>query len=308
MKLNKLIIVSLAMVFLLASCADEDLSPIVTFDSAGKGAYPRLLEEGDKLVNLFDVSGSQYNYSVEFVDAEQGNLVAEYVVDMTYQDNDPSNGDKSTGPIEFFKFSAGEFGTSTTGFKSMEGLSVKATDAMAAAGLTEDDLSPGDKFVFNGRVITTEGQTFQGSNSSASVVGSSFRGHFDFTLPVGCPSNLAGTFAYSTTAVFCDGSQTVTGEVELIDLGAGQYTFSDWSFGAYSICYGSTSVANSTSLNFQDVCLNVTYTGFVDVYGDTWTFGNEIDGETWTITWDNTYGESAVSVITWPGGVPFTIQ
>jgi hypothetical protein len=307
MKLNKLIIVSLAMVFLLASCADEDLSPIVTFDSAGKGAYPRLLEEGDKLVNLFDVSGSQYNYSVEFVDADQGNQVAEYVVDMTYEDNDPSNGDKSTGPVEFFKFTSEQFGTSTTGFKSMEGLSVAATEAMAAAGLTEDDLSPGDRFVFNGRVITESGQTFQGSNSSASVVGSSFRGHFDFTLPVGCPSDLSGTFAYSTTAVWCDGSATVTGEVDLIDLGAGQYAFSDWSFGTYGLCYGS-GAADARTLNFQDVCLKVSYTGFLDSFGDTWTFGNDIDGETWTITWDNTYGESGVTEITWPGGVPFTIE
>ena len=48
-------------VLLIFSCKDDELKPILTFEDAGKGAYPRLVEEsGEKFLNLFDIAGSAY--------------------------------------------------------------------------------------------------------------------------------------------------------------------------------------------------------------------------------------------------------
>ena len=151
----------------------------------------------------------------------------------------------------------------------------------------------------------TDGRVFSAENSSPAITGAAFQGHFDFTLPANCPSDLTGTYDYTTTDVWCDGSM-VTGTVDIVAQGGGVYNFSDWSFGAYGPCYGST--ANQPGITFDEVCAEVSFTGFTDSFGDTWTFTSSIDGNDWTIGWENTYGESANSVITFPGPVPFTLS
>ncbi len=289
---------------LMVSCADEDLKPIITFDDATKGAYVRLVDETDKLLNLFDIPGSAYTYSVEFVDLEGGTLVSEYVVDLVYVDNDPDNGDNSTGPIEFRRFSQADFETNAAGLRSLSNITITGPEAIAAAGTTADLVSPGDQFQFKGRVTTPDG-TWGASNSSATVNGSAFQGHFDFTMPAGCPSDLSGTYNYTTTDIWC-GNADVSGTVEVTNNGGGTHEFSDWSFGAYESCYGAGNIA--TSLTFQEVCSKVSFTGFVNQFGDTYELSSTVDGENWIITWSNDFGEAGVTTVVFPGGVPFTVD
>ena len=92
--MNKLKIVSgFAFVLLMiSSCADDSLSPIITFDKAIKGAYVRLLSESDRLLDLANLSTASYTYTVEFVDEAQGSLVSEYEISATFIDNNPDNG------------------------------------------------------------------------------------------------------------------------------------------------------------------------------------------------------------------------
>ena len=308
MKLNKISIVLGAAMMLMVSCADDELQPIITFDQATKGAYVRLIEESDKLINLFDVPGSSYTYSVEFVDLEQGDLVSEYVIDLVYEDNNSSNGDNSTGPIEFRRFSQADFETNANGLRGLSNITITGPEAVAAAGTTSDDVLAGDNFVFKGRITTPQG-TWGADNSSSTVNGAAFRGHFDFTLPAGCPSDLTGTFDVETSNIWCDGAPaSVSTTVTIEATGGGSYTFSDWSFGAYDPCYGAPA-ASWGSLAFQDVCAEVSFTGVTDNYGDTWTFVSEIDdtGTRWTINWSNTFNESGSAVIINPNGWSFTL-
>jgi len=295
----------MAVLFLTFSCEDEDRLPLVVLDTVEKGAYPRLIDETDKIINLFDISGSNYVYNIEFVDEQGGNLIAEYVLDLVFDDNDPSNGDKSTGAVEFLKMTASDFTPNERGYLQAPTISINGAQAISAAGLTADDVSAGDNFNFVGRVILTDGRVFSQTNSSATVVGPAFRGHFNFTMGANCPSDLAGTFAYETTDVWCDGS-TVSGNVDIISRGGGRYYFSDWAFGAYGPCYGGT--ADQPGITFDEVCAEVFFTGFTDSFGDTWTFDSNISGEVWTINWVNTYGEAGNSKVTFPGGVPFTLK
>ncbi|MEM6698456.1 MAG: hypothetical protein AAF806_04150 [Bacteroidota bacterium] len=284
---------------LLFSCADDSLSPIITFDQAEKGAYVRLIERGDALVNLFDIPGSVFNYSVEFIDIEDGDLVAEYNLDLTYQGADGS----TLGPVRYKSFTPSEFKTTEAALKGID-VSIPATEIIALLGLSEADIMPGDNFAFDGTLVLTTGAQFGRENSSATVNGAAFRGFFDFGMPAGCPSDLAQTVSYSTTDIWC-GGDPVTGTVDIVAQGAGVYQFSDWAFGAYGPCYGGGTA--SGDLTFQEVCEEVSFTGFTDSFGDTWTFESSIEGEEWTIKWENTYGEAATSVITFSGGVPFTL-
>lgn len=284
-------------------CADPDLAPIVTFDSAGKGAYPRLLSQTDKLINLFDVSGSQYSYGVEFVDPERGGLVSEYALEMTYEGADGT----VVGPVAFRSWSSSEFTTSANGYQAVDGITITANEAFTAAGVKEEDVQAGSEFIFEGKVITTEGQVFTASNSSATVRGSAFQGHFNFTLPAACPSSLAGTYTVEGSNFWC-GAADATGTVTIQAEGGGVYTFDDWSLGAYPACYGGLA-ASWGSLTFTDVCNEVSFTGFTDAYGDTWEFTSTVNGGDWTIDWVNTYGEAGSAVIKANSGDwPFTLK
>lgn len=301
----KISIILGAFLLMVTSCADEDLQPIVTFDQTTIGGYPRLVESGNTLINLFDVDGSQFDYTVEFVDLEDGELVAEYVLELTYEDNNPDNGDASAGPIEFRRFSQSDFTTNENGYREIS-VSISASDLLTAVGTTADALEPGDEFDFDGRVIMTDGAEYGDENSGPPITGA-LRGYFDFTMPANCPSDLTGTYEVTTTDIWC-GADPVTTDVEIVALGGGSYEFDDWAFGAYGPCYGGGSAGGD--LNFQEVCAVVSFTGFTDSFEDTWTYDSSIDGDEWTIAWENTYGESGTSVIKYPGGAdwPITLE
>lgn len=290
------------MVLGIGSCADPDLAPVLTFEDAGKGAYVRLVEESDKLINLFDIDGSVYNYTVQFVDVERGAMVQEYLIELTYTDADPSDGDASTGPSTFRSYVPSDF-EDLEGYVGISDITITANEAIAAAGITPDQVNPGDQFLFEGFLILDDGSRFGAENSSAAVRGSAFQGHFNYTLPAGCPSDLTGTFSVTTTDIWCGGSTTT--DVNIVAQGGGVYKFSDWAFGSYGVCYGGGTAGGD--LTFTEVCAEVSFTGFTDSFGDTWTYTSSISGNDWTIEWVNTYGESGKSVITNPAGWSFTL-
>ncbi len=288
------------------SCADPDLGPVLTFDIATKGAYIRLVQESSKLIDITNdqtITNSQYTYTVEFVDQNQGELVTDYIITLDYVDVTGAN---SKEDIEFRSFSASEFEDFPNGFKGLSDITVTATEAISAAGIQPGDVNPGDQFIFNGSVRTEDGNEYGFSNSSAAVRGTAFSGHFRFILPAACPSSLEGTYSFEGSNFWC-GAGPLSGEVTIEASGGGVYGFDDWSLGAYDACYGGFVPAGWGELSFTDVCNEVAFTGFVDNYGDTWTFQSSVSGNDWTITWVNTYGEGGSAVITNPNGWPFVI-
>ena len=290
-------LLALLAIFFVAGCVDEEKSPIVTFDSAGKGAYVKFVDQsGSTVINLLsqaDFDASSYTYSVEFIDGEGGARVTSYDLLITY------SGNGNTEPLR--SYSASEFTHQATvsGGLGVSNVTFTSADVTAPFGLSYTDLTSGEEFEITG-TITTENGTYGGTNSSASVSGGAFQGFFDIDMPAECPSSLEGTFNYSSTNAWCDGSSK-SGTVDIIAMGDGKYRFSDWSFGAYSICYTPTSVADQSSLTFTEVCTVVDFTGFVDSFGDTWSFVSSISGDDWTIAWDNSANESGTAVVTIPG-------
>jgi len=299
---NKFLLFFGAVLIFATSCKDDNLAPIATFDAAEKGAYPALIEEGVRDINLFDIAGSSYTYTIEFIDLEQGNLVSEYSLQLTYEDGDASDGDNSAGPIEFKSWPSSSFETNANGFKGISNITISASEAMAAFGLS--DLGPGDVFRFQGRVTTTSGQSFMASNSSAAVNGAAFRGHFNFNLTAICPSALEGTYQAISTAIWCGAADGYEKTINFSKDGKTAYDIDDFSFGAYAPCYGEDAGLPLGNLRWVDVCNKISITG-QSQWGEVYTYSNmSIDGNSLNFTWSNDYGEGATTELINPNGWP----
>jgi hypothetical protein len=311
--MKKVLVVLLGIV--VVSCADPNLEPIVTFENAGKGAYPRkTAEAGEQLVNILtqaDFDASQYSYSLRFIDEAKGGNVATFVLNAEYVDVTGAN---SQDAKELKTYAASTFGTDENGYKTLDNVTVTGPELAGAFNLAYADLNAGDQFRITGELVMTSGAVFAGSNSSATVQGAAFQGQFDFNMAVGCPSDLTGTFDYSTDLTPGGwagdaGNTTVTGQVDIEALGGGAYTFSDWSFGGYLEVYGCCSA--SGEMKFTDVCTVVTFEGGADSYGDNWAITVSIPtATTLLVEYRNDYAggyEGGNTTITFPGGVPFTL-
>ena len=299
---NKFLLFFGAILILATSCKDENLAPIATFDAAEKGAYPALIEEGVRDINLFDIAGSSYTYTVEFIDLEGGNLVSEYSLQLSYEDGDASDGDNSAGPTEFRSWPASSFETNANGNKGISNITITANEAMAAFGLS--DLGPGDVFKFVGRVTTTSGQSFGAANSSAAVNGAAFRGHFNFSLTAICPSALEGTYTAISTGIWCGADDGYETTVTFSKDGKTAYDIDDFSFGAYDPCYGAGAGRPLGNLRIVDVCNKISVTG-ASQWGEIYTYSDmSVDGNSWKFTWLNDYGEGATTELINPNGWP----
>ncbi|NNF22643.1 MAG: hypothetical protein HKN67_11935 [Saprospiraceae bacterium] len=159
-------------------------------------------------------------------------------------------------------------------------VTVNANDVISALGLDANSIAVGDVIVmvFD---ATSGGGTYRSSNT--------------LSAPFSCLSALAGTYNYASTNYWCAGPD-LTGEVTIIETGAGTYSFDDWSFGSYGNCYGGFGTWGSLSMN--DVCNKISLSG-EDNYGDTWELTiNSVSGADLDLTWTNTYGEYGTTVLT----------
>ena len=162
------------------------------------------------------------------------------------------------------------------------------------------DLKVGDSFVFSFEVTTPSGTYKTGKTVQ---------------LSVSCSTKIPGTYEYVTTNTFCD-SDPVTGTVAISETEPGVYVFDDFSFGSYNVCYNGFAPANWGTLQIirytdtaacdecsqSEECNNFLIEG-TDVYGDTWTMTVEdVSGSELTLSYSNTYGEFATTVLTRPDG------
>ena len=287
----------------------------------------RLVEETGKDINIqtqADFDAFTYTYSVDFVDLTLGAAVDQYVLDLVYTN------DAGSTTIEGFRtFSGSDFSENDDGYLQLSDVSFTSGDMATATGVTQSSMVFGDDFTINGYLIMNDGSRRDGTNSSASVVGAAFRGHFDYVFPLECPTDLEQTVAYSTVisathpagtsgtlAADClAGSTTpITGTVDIVSTDGINYEFDDWSFGSYGECYGQDSdgddlvVDGNDSLTFEERCQVVTHNGFQDSLFSIWTINSStLVGAVWTIDWENDLGEAGVTTLTFDAVPDFTV-
>lgn len=212
---NKLLILaSSALLLIVSSCADEELGPVVTFETAGKGAYVKLVEVTSSVdYDLAKFNTTSYDYRVEFVDEEKGNKVEKYEVFVGYQDNTPINGDVSKPQVLARTFNKSDFSINENGNPGVT-VSFKLEEVAGILGISEAEMSGADFVTYRTVITTDEGATFSNTNSSAAVNGAAFKSHFAWNVKLNCPletSQFAGTYILSYVA----GGDSPVGGVEV---------------------------------------------------------------------------------------------
>lgn len=195
-KLNNIFFGLLA-AFVITSCADEDLGPTFTYETAGKGSYPKLVQLTSGEYDLQDISGSAFVYEVEFVDINKGRATDLYEIYLSFNGGDY---------VLYQSFTQSEFSDSPNGLRGLS-ISVPFTEAAAAVGEDPNTMSPGDYFTFDTRT-TSDGVVFTQDNSSSAVNSTAFGGFFRNNVNVTCPlpdADFSGDYTLTYTSAHTGG-------------------------------------------------------------------------------------------------------
>ncbi len=257
-KLNVQLMTLALMALMAVGCHDEPIGS--SFDDDLYVPIGALVSVSNVQTGFFDL-GDPDNASIAFDLTSEGETLSTSDIEVSFNEGTPVP----------FMSAAAVPGTVTVTFD----------EALAAVGLTLGDMEVGNGFRFQFKTSTSSG-TFRSSNT--------------LLVAISCKSELAGTYDYVGSNNFCS-SGDQSGQVTINEINAGEYTFSDWSFGSYQACYGVAAPANG-SLVMRDVC-NTISVGGADSYGDTWELTiNEVNGPNLSVTYVNTYGEFSDAVIT----------
>lgn len=178
-------------------------------------------------------------------------------------------------------------------------ISFTAQEVADAAGVTLENLK--GRLDFDAEVTREDGTVFTFSDFTGDLNNPGQRQAMQFSINLICPSDLAGTFDFvHTNQVTGPGGgpcaeTPLTGTVTWTEIGAGQYSTSDGSFGLFPNCWADTPV---TGVTINDSCDLLSVSG-VDQYGDSYSYEIvSIDGPTMTINWVNTYGDGGTVELT----------
>lgn len=300
-------------VIVLLSCEDPNEGPVFYYEDLAGGTYVRLVENSDNfLVDLNSLADFTHTYTVEFVDSNKGSTVQSYTADLIYK-----SGTESTTVEDFISLTSDDFTVNDNGF-TQASITITSADLLAAFSLLAADLSPEDEFELKGEIVTPD-YTFNSVNSSATVEGAFFQGYFDFTVFVGCASNLAGKYLATSTAINCSaetsGATTLLDSISFVDTGniaIGEYELSDATFGVLEDCFGDGDGEDNLAqagFQFKEICGVVSFSSLADEFGTNWDFSSVISGNDWIITWTNPdTGMGAVTSINFPDGIDFSLE
>jgi len=153
------------------SCGDE-VNELQTGAEFEAGAYARILtSSADKTTNLLNPSSSSFDASIEFVDAESGNLVDSYSIYVTFKDNtiasDTAPDFSISDEVLIQTWEKSNFVSGDT-YPTLA-FSVNASDAISKLGLDLINAEGGDTFVYRGEITLSDGRIFSSTNSGVSI-------------------------------------------------------------------------------------------------------------------------------------------
>lgn len=313
--LNKIFLLAVCGLFV-TSCADEPL-PFETFEDMQHGAFARKLTDDAGTFFFTDPDNSAFAFSVEFYDENSGRDVASHDWYVWHRNN--VTGDVTT-PTLLVSTPSSSFGTDGTSGLPTANYSFTMNDALAALGLTIDDVNGGDDLIFDGFVVMSDGRSFGPDNTGSSLQGNNgFDGIFRFQKPLLCVSALDGTYDVTSTSGGSVGwtvGASISGTLRFEQTGDGEYDtyftgeggsveFLDLSMGAYFPGWGydindaddQVSMPNG-DLKIVDACNKLSWKGSSQ-WGEVYTFNSiDVNGSVLTLDWINDYGEGGVAVIT----------
>jgi len=298
-----------ALVFL-SSCRDF-VDPNITYSEFDSAAYLRTIERTSTSFNFFDLGNSKFALILEAVDAEDGATVENVEILVQHRRLIPGVGLKYApvaGPVLIKTIPLADFAPNDKSRFLRTSFEISASEAIAKVGLTAADIVGGDVFEFSVILNDKFGRSFNRENVSNNIAGAPFYSSpFQYFVSVVCPSDLAGTFTYSskdmdTAYGACPG--TVTGSVTFtaVNNSPGAYQVSDGTFGLWD-CYGDSWSNGEVRIN--DACGKLRMSG-ADKYGVSYslTFVS-VDANNLVFTWLNGDGETGTTTIKSNEGKPW---
>ncbi len=316
MKFLKENILKLLTIVLMATACTDFVEPNIPYATFDTGAYLRTITRTSTTFNFFALPTSKFDIVVEAVDAEDGKTVQTVEVRVrrrrlvtgvgnVYVPAAGAGG--AVNDVLVKTLNASDFQPNPDSRFLRANIVVTAPEAIAALGLTQADINGGDAFEFRLKLTDKFGRVFNDVNASGDVKGGAFfASPFLYSVGVVCPSDLAGTYTYTSSQMVsaygsCAG--TITGTVTLTAIAnTTNYTVSDATFGFWA-CYGDS--WGSGNVRLQDACGVLSFAG-ADKYGDGYTFTFiSNDGTDLTFRWRNASNETGVVTLRANAGKPW---
>jgi hypothetical protein len=313
-------LLAMALIFL-SSCRDfvEPNVPYSTFDT---GAYLRTIARTSTTFNFFNLAGSKFALTLEAVDKEDGATVSNVEIRVRHRRLIPGVGLKytPTNDVVVKTLQAADFKPNTETRFLRSSFEITAAEAIAAVGLTAAQIEGGDVFEFRLVLNDKFGRSFSSNNVTTNVAGAPFyNSPFQYPVNVICPSDLAGTYRYSTINGSAYGTSAdlqtgicpgpLTGSVTLTAVAntTGSYNLSDATFGVWTCARDPEGTAKG--IRFTDTCGKLGFAGS-DQYNATYTL-NFIsnNGTELNFKWSNRFGEEGTVTLfanagkPWPAGL-----
>jgi hypothetical protein len=306
-----------AFLLLATSCTDfvEPNIPYATFDT---GAYLRTISRTSTTFNFFDLPNSKFDITVEAVDAEDGKTLESVEIRVRHRR-------LVAGVGNVFKPAAGAGGAvvdvsvktlTAADFKSNDqsrflraNIQLTSTEILSKLGMTAAQINGGDAFEIRLTLRDNKGRVFNDVNASGDVKGGAFfSSPFLYPVSVICPSDLAGTFAFSTLVTSspyrrsCEG-KILTGNATFTKVGTTTaYSLSDQTFGLFTQCSGDGPGGN---VRLNDACGALSFSG-TDQYGSTYKFTfKSNNGTSLVFDWLSSDNEGGTTTLTAATGKPW---
>ncbi len=306
---------------LLSSCRDS-VEPNVPYSTFDNGAYLRTITvpTNSTAFNFYDLAASKFVLTLEAVDKEDGATVDNVEIHVRHSRLVAGVGFEYTPATDVLvkTIQSSDFGPNAETRFLRTTFEVTAAEAIAAVGLTDADIEGGDVFEFRLVLNDKLGRAFSTNNVTTNVAGAPFYASpFQYRVSVVCPSDLAGTFQYSTVNGSAYGTSSslqvngcpgpVTGSVVFTAVAGspGSYTVSDASFGVWK-CVGDPAEA-ATGIRLNDACEELSFSG-QDTYSASYTFEFiSNNGSELKFKWVNLYDEEGIVTLFANPGKPWPL-
>ncbi|MCL6258592.1 hypothetical protein M3O96_05800 [Aquiflexum sp. TKW24L] len=302
----------------ITSCADF-VEPNIPYATFNNGAYLRTIARTSTSFNFFDLANGKFDITVEAVDNENGATVQTVEVRVRHRRLVPGVGlqyipaagaNNLVNDVLVKTLTLADFKPNDKSKFLRAGILITSAETLTALGVTAAQINGGDAFEYRLKLTDKFGRVFNDINASGDVKGGAFfASPFLYNVSVVCPSDLGGTFQYSSSemdSAFGSCPGTITGNVTFTPVaGSTSYTVSDATFGLWA-CYGDTFGGN---VRLNDACGVLSFSG-TDKYGDSYTFNFiSVTPAELTFTWKNSSNETGRVVLKsnvgkpWPPGL-----
>jgi hypothetical protein len=242
MKRNFILNTVLVCVLLFAASCRDFVEPNIPYSEFDNGTYVRTIRTATAssvapslTFNFFNLSVGKFEATIEVVDNALGSSVDNVTIKVRHL-RIGATGQVYTPlqPVLIRTIAGSEFTSNSESKFPRHTFSITAAQAVAACGLTFDQLDGGDFFDFSVELTDTKGRVFNADNASSDVRGGFFYDSpFFYRVGVVCPSNIVtGTEAWTASTVSNFGDFTST--VNVTKVGAIRYRISDVSAGLYA--------------------------------------------------------------------------